>query len=540
MPRKNRKPQPELFEDSAAGQRLMPRVLLPIGRRALLDVLCGGVLPSRMKQGGEPVERPQLPIERRFASGDSQRWYFVEVGAEAWSVALRRGGLPSVEISAIQLPDDLAKQDLFARIRSVEGMPRTLPRLEVVAERFSADGVPFDGFEEIDPRPMHGLSPGRVAAASLVLFASLRDVANREVLDSALDAISTTGISEDGVVAALSRIANCSETVGKCLLGWACSSGRDGDDPMVRLEHLVSELTATREMERKLLVALRDHVQSVVHGTRAVDEGRLRDDRQILLRAVAGLFRCSRMDGPTVDAFLEHQRAGTVGVRVALAMRLLATWGEGGFASMIGTWKSDDDLYRVGSFLAASQTDRVCVERLSGGGWRVISDGQPVPSLSLSGLAPVIVDPGPEFASPVLTLLKGWLAECGYSPSVGVSSNEGECLGASPLRVIIAADSRIVAFTASIALAKRGKKSRQPRFFEALGQSVLRCEVRYPNFPVVELRRDQVWRDISRDGVIDHVEAVRAAVSRVEQVWNEQVPVTKRSKSRGNAGAAGP
>jgi hypothetical protein len=198
---------------------------------------------------------------------------------------------------------------------------------------------------------------------------------------------------------------------------------------------------------------------------------------------------------------------------------------------MVGAWKSDEDLYRIGCFLSANQTDRVCVERKPSGQWQIVSDGTLVESLSLTEHPQIVDIRDPDEVSPVFTRLVGLLRECEYSIAADSVSGVIGLPGDPPLRVILASDSRTVEFVACIELSKRGKKSHQSQFVMAVLQERLRCQLHLKEFPIVEVSRDQLLRDINHDEVVDHVKAVRAAALRVEQIWNEQVTPTKRSKS---------
>lgn len=508
------------------------RIQVLVGSDLLYLGLVAGVIPTATQGGSGLVARVVHRAVAGCAVAVPRSSVALEFAVADWERAQRSGLAAIHDVRRFIFGDDKQRDHLQSTMTPELGFPAFQLPFESATEVARQGPGAGDAASE-EPRDAASFVNMRLGTHAAVTLALLEQMKQRGAKRlNALGAASfTDGVALDHrlVVGLLSAIAGADRTTTEVALEWASTQSTSEDDPKKRLQELVSRLGHCSEVTTKL-DRFKSTTEDIMDGEVLADPKLLLDDGNVLLRALAVLFRVAEMNIATVGEFLDaEEKSQQVGLRVRATATCLAAAATGGFKSLHAPFKSEIDLYAIGSCLSAGQQERVTLRRKAGDeGFEVLLDGNSLDYFSDRATSPVR---DCRDVSPLIELLKMRAREAGYDfrdyeDPVPIDAST-ESPGHSLQKYLIDGDIVVEFDPANQKQAlmridcncemKRRKKL-PPVFFERAsavrkgGELVCRGQR-------VSLYRDHHGTDLNTDELRGHVESLRGGHALIMRIW---------------------
>ena len=508
------------------------RIQVLVGADLLYLSLVAGVIPTTSSGDSGAVAR----VTRRVVDGTAgvvpKSSVAVEFAIADWERAQEHGLAAVHDVRRFIFGDDKKRDHLQSTMSPELGFPAFPLPFESTTE--ASD--PWNGLDNLvteepgNADAFVNLEYNAHAAVALTLLEQMKRIGAERLGDlHAMGSSAPVTLDHPNVVAILSRIAGTEESTIGLALEWASVQSKSNDDPKARLKELVSRLSRCPEVAPKL-ERFRSTTEGIMDGEVLADPKLLFDDGTVVLRALSVLFRVADMNLATVEGFLNaEEKSDHVGIRVRAVASCLAAASTGGFKSLRSPFKSEKDLFALGSCLAAGQQERVGLRRTSGNrGFEVLLDGTPLDYFSDKTTRQETVR---NDVSPLIELLKMRAREAGYAfhtcadPMLATAPTVEE--GRAWQTYLIDGDI-IVEFDpanekqfqmridCSFEIGK--KKKLPPAFFERASTirkgGELVCRGHW-----VSLYRDHHGTDLNTDELRGHVESLRGGHALIRTIW---------------------
>lgn len=526
-------------------------VYVMVGSKILYLSLVAGVIPVEVQGDGGLVERVCVSAENPDQVSVPSSCVALELAAADWERSKKHGLIAVHDVRHFIFGDEEKRDHLKSNMSSNLGFPEFPPPM--LTARGGGDEHGEDSAEGItelgDAKEFVNAEFADTAAVALVLFEGLKR-SSGGIASNLLNLSGGVGVTLDWeaigkILAALSDITVRDATH---VLKWAARQSASTAPPTDRLKELVELLEESdlgRSGEgRERLVKFQKQVQHTMDGELMADSKLLEDGGTLILRSLAALFRTAGMGFYTVNDFLvSESRGGQVGPRVRVVSTALAAATTGGFKSLVKPFKTEKDLYAIGSCMSAGQFDRVQLRRSAGPqGFEILLDGEVLDYFRDEERSQEIS--GDLSSSDLVDLLKLRTKRAGFS-----FSEYGEDM----LQAAAATDedfrNRRYMINGNVVVefdpgddmrfhlridfkVNKGRKKKFPvEFYEKVGRERKGGELVF-NFPTVSLYRDHFGHDLNEDELKGHVKSLITGIRLVEDVWNQVSPDASIGKAK--------